>query len=178
MFHKNDSNLDSVIMYLSNVFCLEHVPKFVDIPKTSDTFWKNTNLDRLIHGSNMGFNTLFGGILSTNLKAYKDQGSSFILFHDKKKNDEYIHNLQKDGRLEEGIFRYRYANGDTEIGSKYFKFRSGREEFRKYILYKDNESGNIQYRDQSKKWLYHDEWKTLAKYSFNPETLDWKKLDV
>ena len=125
----------------------------------------------------MGLNTLFG---SNKIKAYKDPGSSFILCYDKD-NDEYIHKLQKNGRLEQGIFRLRYANGDTEIGSMYFWDRSGREEQRKYILYKDNESGNIEYRDQTvNNWIlfYEGIWRTSASYSFNQETLDWKKLDV
>ena len=110
----------------------------------------------------------------TKLKAYKDQGSSFILCHDED-NDEYIHNLQQDETFEEGIFRKRYANGDTEMGFRYFH-RSRGEKHRKYVLYKDNESGNIQYQDVI--WGYSRSWIYQARYSFNPETLDWKKLRV
>ena len=69
--------------------------------------------------------------------------------------------------IEPGIFRERFANGDTTIGSKYFG-GSGWEDSREYRLYRDNKSGNIQYQDHLKTI-----WRTLAKYSFNPETLDW-----
>ena len=112
---------------------------------------------------------------STKLKAYKEEGSRFILCHDKD-NEEYIHNLQPDGLFESGIYRYRWASGNTTIGSQYFR-RSGREDSRNYRLFRDNKSGNIQYHDQIK-GKDDSGWKFQAKYRFNPETLDWTKLDV
>ena len=70
----------------------------------------------------------------------------------------------------------RFADGDTVIGSQYFR-RSGREEARIYRLYRDNKSGEIQYKDSI--WGKDDsDWRTLADYRFNQETLDWTKLEV
>ena len=79
--------------------------------------------------------------------------------------------------FESGIFRERNAaSGNTSIGSRYFS-KSGRGEDRMYYLFRDNKSGNIQYQDQI--WGKNDSgWRALAKYRFNPETLDWTKLDV
>ena len=78
--------------------------------------------------------------------------------------------------LESGIYRERFASGNTAIGSRYFP-RSGREDNRVYRLRRDNNSGNIQYYDEI--WGKDDsDWRELAKYRFNPETLDWTKLKV
>ena len=65
----------------------------------------------------------------------------------------------------------RWDNGNTTIGSRYFA-RSGRKEDRVYRLHRDNTS--IAYYDKICK---EDEccWRTLAKYSFNPQRLDWTK---
>ena len=80
--------------------------------------------------------------------------------------------------LESGIHIERFANGNTTIGSKYFR-RSEREDTysRVYRLHRDNKSGNIEYQDRIKGKGDND-WRELAKYSFNAETLDWTKLDV
>ena len=119
-------------------------------------------------------NTLFGSI---EIKVYKDPGSSFIRCHEIKSNDEYIHNLQPDGLFESGIYRYRFASGNTAIGSIYFR-RSGREEDREFCLYRDDKSGDIHYYDDIN-GKYESGLRTLAKYRFNPETLDWTNmLDV
>ena len=107
---------------------------------------------------------------------YKDQDSAFIRCHDFESNNEYIHILQHDGTISNGIFRIRYSNWYTVIGSQYFR-RSGREEGRVYQLYRFNKSGNIEYEDRI---LGKDgkRWRTLSKYRFNQETLDWTKLEV
>ena len=117
----------------------------------------------MIYGSDGGFK----------VKVYKVQGSAFIRCHNINYNQESIHILQNDETISDGIFRIRFANGDTAIGSKYFR-RSGREEVREYRLYRNNKSGNINYRDSI---LGKDNsgWRTLAAYSFNQETLEWKK---
>ena len=108
------------------------------------------------------------------VNVYKDQGSAFIRCHEIESNIEYIHILQQDETISDGIFRIRYADGNTAIGSRYFR-RSGREEGRMYRLFRFNESGNIYYQDQIKgkddsDWRYH------TRYQFNPGTLEWKKL--
>ena len=105
------------------------------------------------------------------VKVYKDQGSSFIRCHNITSNYEFIHILH--GTISDGIFRERYASGNTAIGSRYF-LRSGKEEDREYRLCRDNKSGNIEYHDQ----IYGKDHIELAVYRFNPETLEWTKLEV
>ena len=140
------------------------IPEFEDIPKTTDTFWKETTYNKLMDGSD-------GGLT---VKVYKDQGSAFIRCHMIKSNNEYIHILQHDETISDGIFRGRYASGNTAIGSQYFR-RSGREE-RAYRLVRFNKSGNIHYEEQI--WGKDDNgWRYLAEYRFNPETLEWTNLD-
>ena len=138
------------------------IPDIEDIPKTQETFWKETTRNKLIHGSNRG----------TKVKVYKDQGSAFIRCHEIDYNEESIHILQHDQTIADGIYRMGYADGSTVIGSRYNR-RSGREE-KLYYLYRDNESGNIAYEDS--KWGKYDvTWRILANYSFNQETLEWTK---
>ena len=139
------------------------IPDFKDIPKTQDTFWKETTYNKLIYGS-------VGG---AKVKVYKDQGSAFIRCHFIESNNEYIHILKNDGTIADGIYRVRYADGNTGIGSKYFR-RSGREEGMMYHLYRDNVSGNIDYDDKICGKDYR--WRYLAKYRFNQETLEWTKI--
>ena len=117
----------------------------------------------MIDGSDGGFK----------VKVYKDQGSAFIRCHFIGSDDEYIHILKEDETISDGIYRVGYANGNTVIGSQYFR-RSGRDEEREYQLYRDNESGDIYYDDQI--WSKDVRgWRTLARYRFNHETLDWTK---
>ena len=105
------------------------------------------------------------------LKVYKDQSSSYIRCDEIELNTEYIHILQQDETIGDGIFRERFASGNSAIGSQYFS-RSGREEEWIYCLYRFNESGNIYYYD---KILDKDVgvWRTLAKYIFDSKTLRW-----
>ena len=108
------------------------------------------------------------------VKVYKDQASGFIRCHNIKSNNEYIHILQHDETISDGIYRVRDAYGNTAIGSHYFR-RSGREEGRMYRLCRDNEFGYIYYYDEI--WGKDDSrWRDLATYSFNKETLEWTKL--
>ena len=140
------------------------IPDFEDLLKTPDTFWKETTMGKLVYGSDGG----------AKIKVYKDQGSAFIRCHEIEYDIEYIHILQHDETISDGIYRVRYASGNTAIGSKYI-CRSVRDEEREYHLFRYNESGNIDYddvicgKDDS-------DWRLLAKYSFNKETLDWSKL--
>ena len=111
----------------------------------------------------------------TKLKVYKEEGSSFIRCHEIKSNVESIY-IQQDGTIQDGIFRERLNIWFTTIGSRYFR-RSGREEGRVYELYRFNNTGNIGYREK----IYgkdDSDWRTLARYRFNSETLDWKKVNV
>ena len=140
------------------------IPDFEDIPKTSDKFLKETTYKKLIDGSDGG----------PTVKVYKDQGSAFIRCDEIESYYDYIHILQHDQTIADGIFRARFADVYTAIGSKYFR-RSGREEDRDYHLYRDNKSGDIYYYDQIRG---KDDkfWRFLAKYRFNQETLDWTKI--
>ena len=139
------------------------IPDIEDIHKTQETFWKETTYDKLVYGSDGG----------PKVKVYKDQGSAFIKCDYIESNHEIIHILQEDETISDGIYRDRFSNGDTAIGSRYFR-RSGREEGRLYRLYRHNKSGNIDYDDQI---LGKDDsgYRTLALHSFNPETLGWTK---
>ena len=139
------------------------IPDFDDIPKTTDTFLKETTYGKLINGSD--------GDLK--VKVYKDQGSAFIRCHFIKSIQESIRILEQDETISDGIYRFRKASGDTAIGSQYFR-RSGREEGRWYHLYRDNYDGEIRYYD--KIYGKDNRWRTLARYSFNPDTLDWTKV--
>ena len=136
------------------------MPDFEDIHKTPDTFWKETTWNKLILGSDGG----------PKVKVYKNLGSSFIRCHYIVSNSEYIHILQQDGTVSDGIYRVRVANGNTTIGSQYFR-RSGREEGRMYRLYRFND-GDIYYDDRI---CGKDDsgWRDLVSYSFNQETLEW-----
>ena len=139
------------------------IPDLEDISKTSDTFWKETTYNKLIDGSDGG----------NKVRVYKHQGSSFLRCHNIEYNHESIHILQDDETISDGIYRIRFADGDTAIGSRYFR-RSGREEGRMYRLYRFIDYGNIYYYDE----IYGKDgsgWRDLAKYSFNQETLDWTK---
>ena len=149
------------------VIIVGSIPDFDDIPETTDTFWKETTLNKLIYGSDGG----------QKVKVYKDQSSAFIRCYNIESYDEYIHILQHDETISEGIFKARFAFGNTAIGScigsQYFR-RSGREEGRLYRLYRDNRFGNIEYEDSI--WGKDDSgWRTLATYRFNQETLEWTK---
>ena len=108
------------------------------------------------------------------VKVYKDQGSAFIRCHDIEYNSERIHILQEDETISDGIYRERYADGSTGIGSQYFR-RSEREEGRLYRLFRFNKSGDIHYNDG----IYGKDdsgVRSLAEYRFNQETLDWTNL--
>ena len=121
---------------------------------------------KLIHGSDGG----------TKVKVYKNPASSFIRCHEIESNYESIFRLQEDETIQDGIFRDRWDDGNTSIGSKYF-CRSGRQETREYRLYRVNESGDIDYYDR----IFgkgDSDWRYLAIYSFNPEMLGWTKHDV
>ena len=109
------------------------------------------------------------------VKIYKHQGSAFISCHEMEDNLEYIYNLQ-EGSIQDGIFRIRWDNGKSAIGSKYFS-RLGREEDREYRLIRSNKSGEIQYND--KIWGKDDsDWRWVAAYNFNRETFVWTKLNA
>ena len=131
------------------------IPDFNDIPKTMDTFWKDTTKNKLKYGFDGG----------GKVKVYKHPGSSFILYQDED-NNECIYNLQQDGTIQDGIFRSRDVYRNTAIGSEYFR-RSWKEYYRFYRL---NKSRDIKYYDII-------DGKSLARYSFNTETLDWTNLD-
>ena len=139
------------------------MPDFEDIPKTQDTFWKDTTLENLIDGSDGG----------TKVKVYKQPGSSFILCQTDDNTYEYIQSGLEDGKFANGVYRERFANGDTEIGSRYF-LRSGRKVDRVYRLLRYNYDGEIRYTDKVMDNTKGG-WKWLEEYIFNPETLEWSR---
>ena len=117
---------------------------------------------------------VYGSDGGPKVKVYKDQGSSFMRCHDIESYQESILILQQDETIADGSYRERFASGSVAIGSRYFR-RSGREEDRIYRFYRDNESGDIYYSDLI---LGKDNnWRYLAEYRFNPETLEWTNID-
>ena len=143
------------------------IPNFENIPKTTETFWKETTFNKLVDGSDGG----------PKVKVYKDPipGSSFIRCQMIRSFAEYIHILQQDETIQDGIFRTRWDNGNTGIGSKYF-IRSGREECKVYHLFRVNKSGNIRYEDENSSNDGMCCISIVEDYRFNPESLEWKYM--
>ena len=81
--------------------------------------------------------------------------------------------MRADGCHEDGIYRERTVNGDTEIGSDYFD-RWGRKVRKVYFLKKIAESGIILYREKT----YSNGEIEIIEYCFNAKTLKWTKQDV
>jgi len=152
-----------VIHHGQKNLALRRILDFDEIPKTPDRFWKETT-----------YNKIYGSDGGAKVKVYKGQGSAFIRCHFIEFNIERIHILQNDETISDGIYKDRYANGDTAIGSKNFR-RTRREEGRQYELYRFKKNGNIYYYDRIK-FKNDVVYRTLAVYSFNQETLDWTKI--
>ena len=77
--------------------------------------------------------------------------------------------------MQDGLYRDKWDNGDTAIGSKYFR-RSGKDEGRMYFLKRFHQSGRIEYHEEVWGKDTDCRWKVLSRYSFNPLTLDWTKI--
>jgi len=145
---------------------LRFIPDTNDIPKTAESFWKETFMDELIDSSCKS---------GLKVKVYKQEGSRFISYHDPFDHG-WIFNLQEDETLQDGIFRKNWGDGSSFIGSMYHR-RSGRDKERMYYLY-------IYTLHMSKVIEYHDIiwgkddrfWRDLVKYRFNQETLVWGKI--
>ena len=114
---------------------------------------------------------IYGSDGDDKVEVYKQPGSSYILCHGE--DYDYILSLQ-DEIIEDGVFRLRYDNGGTAIGSMYIT-KSDREENRSYYLYRSEDDEEIKYYERI---FSKDDKRTLAFYNFNPETLGWTNLKV
>ena len=112
---------------------------------------------------------MFGG---SKVKLYKEGGSSFARIQHDHNKAEYIHKMRADGCYEDGIYRERTKNGNTEIGSDYYA-RWGQGVKRVYILRKIAESGIILYREVT---YPNGKRKVIDHCSFNSKTLKWTKF--
>ena len=141
------------------------IPEIDDIPKTPTNYKKTTTHGKLITG------TSSGGI---KVKLFQQEGSSFARIQYDHNKAEYIYKMRVDGCYEDGIYRERTVNGDTEIGSDYYD-RWGRKERRTYILKRFNKSGIILYRDDLENT---DGENKVIEFCFNAKTFEWTKQDV
>ena len=109
-------------------------------------------------------------------KLYKIPGEQHVYVHNTKYNYEYIHKLREDGLLQEGLHKYRYDNGDTQIGCRIFR-RGDIIEDREYRLYRFSSSGEIRYLVQV--WCKEDKaWRTVTSFRYHPDTFSWNKLEI
>ncbi len=104
---------------------------------------------------------------SDTVKLYRISQEPFVLVHDLDDNDEYIYKIQEDGLLQDGICRYKFPDGDTQIGCRLFR-RGDRQEDKKFRLLKFGSSGEIRYIEH----IFCN-----PDYKFHPETMSWSKLE-
>ena len=129
------------------------------ITKTPTNYKKTTNHEKLVTGKQHG---------KIEVKLYQQEGSSFARIQYENQEAEYIFKMRADGCYEDGIYRERTINGDTEIGSDY-NARWGKGVNRVYVLRKIAESGIILYREVT-------DTEVIDHYSFNAKTLKWTKF--
>ncbi len=146
-------------------FCLEYIPDFNEIEKTESNFYKTSTVGEIMVGD-----------MSRNrdiVKVYRKSQEPFVLVHNLTDDHEYIHKLNDEGQLQEGIYRYKFPDGGTEVGCRLFR-RGDRQESKVYRLYKFSSSGRIEFDErvagkEDKKWRY------ITEYKFNPDALSWSK---
>ena len=109
-------------------------------------------------------------------KLYKIPAEQHVYVHDTKYNYESIHKLREDGLLQEGLHRYRFPSGNTEIGSRLFR-REDRIEDRVNKLYRFSSSGGIRYLELV--WGKDDKaWRTVTSFRYHPDTFSWEKMKI
>ncbi len=84
----------------------------------------------------------------------------------------------KNDKLQDGIYREIFSNGDSDYGTQIFsKSLNNGEENRIYHLYKYAD-GNIEYVE--KIWIegLDEDWRILTHYRFTPNNLGWEKVDL
>ena len=158
-----------LVFHFNSYFFSAYSPKFDEIPKNDDTYWKNSTIGIIMYGvSDESEN-------QSKVKLYRNKNSDFVRVHNTEDNSEYIHLIDENGLLKHGINRYNYPSMGTSIGSRYFR-RGDRKESREYSLYRFNESGNIIYEDYIK-GKEDKHWRLLKKYEYKTKTLSWVKVE-
>ena len=125
------------------------------------------------------YGELFYGNKNSNsapAKLYKIPGEQHVYVHNTKYNYEYIHKLREDGLLQEGLHRYRFPSGNTQIGCRLF-WRGDRIEDRQNILYRFSTSGEIRYEERVCGKGDKD-WRTVTRFLYHPNTFSWKKMEI
>ncbi len=144
-----------------------------NIPATEENRVKYEDWDTLQYG--WSFLSLF--FTDKDIKVYEtEQVPGFVRLYDTRRKSKEIYRY-KNNRLQDGIFRFIYSNGDSIYGTRTFaKSNKNGEEERDYRLFK-YANGNIEY--QEKIIIDQDlEWIILNKYEFNPNNLAWEKVDL
>ena len=136
------------------------IPDINAIPKTPTNYKKTTTQEKLITGKSSG------GI---KVKLFQQEGSSFARIQYDHNKAEYIYKMRADGCYEDGLYRERTVNGDTEIGSDYYN-RWGRKVKKVYFLKRFAGSGTILYREETK------DTEVIDHCRFNAITLKWTKF--
>ena len=80
-------------------------------------------------------------------KLYKIPGEQHVYVDNYEVGDDSIFKLTEDGLLQDGLYRNRYPNGNTELGCILHK-RGDRVESIVNKLYKFSPSGGIRYFEQ------------------------------
>ena len=154
--------------YQHDIFCLEYIPDFNEIEKTESNFYTTSTVGEIMYGDKSR-NT-------TTVNIYRNSQEPFVLVHNLTDDHEYIHKLNDEGQLQEGIYRYKFPWGDTEIGCRLF-WRGDRQEDKVFRLYKFSSSGEIRYFEQV--WGNEDKsYRTVTEYMFHPDTLSWSNVEI
>ncbi len=104
---------------------------------------------------------------------YRVKDTKFVHCHDSD-NHEYLYKIQEDGLLQDGIYRYKFPDGETIIGCRLF-WRGDRQENKEFRLYKSSSDGEIRYQE-SVSGKENPGWRIVTEYKFHPETMSWSKL--
>ena len=115
-----------------------------------------------------------------NSKVYQsEQEPEFvrIIINDTNTTTDSI-DIYEDERVQNGIYRYMDSNRDTEYGTQIFaKSRKSGEKTKEYHL-KKYASGEIAYQENILIYGQDTGWRTLTKYKFIPQKLDWEKVNL
>ena len=105
---------------------------------------------------------------------YRKSQEPFVLVHNIEENIEYIHKMNEDGLLQDGIHRYKWPDGDTALGCNLF-WREDEQDENLFMLYNFSSSGQIRYLERV---LVKEEksWRTITDYMFLPDTSSWSKV--
>ena len=154
-------------------FYLEYIPSWEDIPMTSEFWWKKTSWQRLLFGK-VGNFALFAG---KPCMCYRRKGDDFVRVSEH--NIEFLHQLQENKTLKDGIFREKYESGETKLGYQYFDRTYGNTgEARIYSLNMTVSGDIIQYLEQIFSRKTNLKWKVVTAFQYNKETFTWSKVEL